>query len=218
MDTNNLKSQIASLLPDNMSKLIKAAAHRLSNNAIIDFFFGITGDPDQLQTSDKSSLVNAINEVKSSGGGGGGVDWTTPIDKFFGIWDTATGKIINSKLEETIQGAKLSGRLVANGLIGKNISSNIDGVFNIDLNDLAEHYFLTQTDNVAITFTNMITANQTAVITITLTGTYTFTFPSWLKPLPYNDTYDGAINNEIVINIKRGGSSPLGYYSLTKLS
>lgn len=54
-----------------MSKITLSFMQRFMgklDTAIRNFVGNITGDLDDLQTTDKSSLVNAINEAKSSGG------------------------------------------------------------------------------------------------------------------------------------------------------
>lgn len=53
-----------------MSKITLSFMQRFMSEldtAIRNFVVGITGDLSNLQTTDKSSLVNAINEAKSSG-------------------------------------------------------------------------------------------------------------------------------------------------------
>lgn len=52
------------------------------------------GDLSKLTTQDKSSVVNAINEVAQGGGGGGGDSYTkAQIDAKFAVIDDAIGGV-----------------------------------------------------------------------------------------------------------------------------
>lgn len=62
MSVNDLKNLILSILPDNVIRLISPLRARTAFDEVIDFFFGITGDKDDLNTSNKDTLVDAINE------------------------------------------------------------------------------------------------------------------------------------------------------------
>lgn len=158
--------------------------------ASVQSSIGVLND---LNTTDKTNLVNAINEVLSS------------IQVF-------------TKIVETPLGINILGRLTANSLVGRTtVDGNVSGLFSIDLNDLSEQYILTLVGNSNISFSNMIQNTQSVVISLSVTGNFALTLPSWLKAMPSNDDYDGTINNEIVINIKQGGATPIGYYSLTNI-
>ena len=103
----------------------------------------------------------------------------------------------------------------AGGGIENNTTSNINGTYLIDLSVPIGHHILTMTGNTLIDFTNMISATQTLTISLTVFGNYSLSLPSWLKPKSANDSYNGSLRNELVILIKKGGVSPIGYYSLT---
>ena len=101
--------------------------------------------------------------------------------------------------------------------VAPSVTASVATSYNIYVKEKAQHYDLTMTDDTDISFLEMIEANETKVITITLKGDYAFTFPAWLKSLETNDEYDtigGTLAAEIVINIKNGGASPQGYYTL----
>lgn len=107
------------------------------------------------------------------------------------------------------------------GLIGSGITPTVTASvitnYDIDVATQTEHWNLTMTGDTDFDFANMFASGNSKVITITLEGDYAFTLPSWLKPLETNDDYDtisGTLVAEIVINIKNGGVSPSGYYSL----
>src|SRR5690554_8193775 len=68
MSVQDLKDLILGWIPDNVMRLINPERARNAYNSIIDFFWDITGDKSDLETTDKSSLVNAINELKYSNG------------------------------------------------------------------------------------------------------------------------------------------------------
>ena len=102
-----------------------------------------------------------------------------------------------------------------NSGIENNTTSNINGTYLIDLSVPIGHHILTMTGNTLIDFTNMISATQTLTISLTVFGNYSLSLPSWLKPKSANDSYNGSLRNELVILIKMGGVSPIGYYSLT---
>ena len=102
-----------------------------------------------------------------------------------------------------------------NSGIENNTTSNINGTYLIDLSVPIGHHILTMTGNTLIDFTNMISATQTLTISLTVFGNYSLSLPSWLKPKSANDSYNGSLRNELVILIKKGGVSPIGYYSLT---
>lgn len=107
------------------------------------------------------------------------------------------------------------------GLIGNGVTATVTASvitnYDIDIATQTEHWNLTMTGDTDFDFANMFTSGYSKVITITLEGDYAFTFPAWLKSLETNDDYDtitGTLAAEIVINIKNGGVTPSGYYSL----
>lgn len=136
------------------------------------------GQLPNLNTVDKSSIVNAINEVLSTGG-------------------SAPYGVVRGK-----------------GFIGRSVTANVSGSYTVDFDDMAEHYILYLNDNTAIVFDNMISQDETVAITLTVQGNHSILLPSFLVASSDNDVYDGDMNNEIVINIKRGGTFPEGYYTL----
>lgn len=150
----------------------------------------------------------------TSSGGGGEVDWSNLTDKKHLRYDASLGKPVDSKVAETTTGIEVKGDVRGKGFIGKSVSANVASSYAIDLNGIAEHYILTMTDNTSISFSNMISNYESVVISLTVTGNHSMVLPSFLKPSPDNDDYDGTMHNEIVINIKRGGATPLGYYTL----
>lgn len=115
---------------------------------------------------------------------------------------------------ESQSGISVDGNIKGKGFIGRSVTASVGGSYVIDFADMAEHYILQMTDNTSIMFDNMITEDETVVITLTVTGNYSLLLPSFLVASFENDDYDGSMNNEIVINIKRGGANPLGYYTL----
>lgn len=119
-----------------------------------------------------------------------------------------TQKLFNEKIVEYL---KTKG-------IGKSITANVSGAYNIDLAAMVEHYNLTFIENSSIGFTNMIGTNQSVVKTLTLTGQKSWLLPSYLVALPNNDDYDGSVLNQVVINITKGGANPAGYYSLINMT
>jgi len=208
MNTNYLKTQISQLLPSNFAKLISALRHRQANELIIDFFFAITGDIDQLNTTDKTNLVNAINEVLQSGGGGGGIDWNSPTPSALGYYNALLNRIDNSKLLNRSSGVVNSGLYIA-----KTKKGNISG--DVQLED-AENFIYTMTGNVNFKFDNLTLANdESAVITIQLTGSFAFSFPVGVVAQPYNHVYDGGKVNYITVVITETVAGAIkGYYNL----
>jgi len=67
MSVQDLKDLILGWIPDNVMRLINPERARNAYNSIIDFFWDVTGDKSELETTDKSSLVNAINELNQKG-------------------------------------------------------------------------------------------------------------------------------------------------------
>lgn len=209
MNTNYLKTQISQLLPSNFAKLISALRHRQANDLIIDFFFAITGDIDQLNTTDKTNLVNAINEVlMNGGGGGGGIDWENPTAGALGYYNALLNKIDNSNLSQHNGGVRNSGLYIA-----KTKKGNISG--DVQLEE-AENFIYTMTGNVNFKFDNLSLADdESAVITIQLTGSFAFSFPVGVVAQPYNDTYDGGKTNYLTVVITETVAGAIkGYYSL----
>ena len=66
MSVQDLKDLILGWIPDNVMRLISPQRARNAYYSIIEFFWDITGDKSDLETTDKSTLVNAINELKQS--------------------------------------------------------------------------------------------------------------------------------------------------------
>lgn len=147
-----------------------------------------------------------------------GVDYTNLSDNVIPKKSVGVNALENSKISDSTTGVAVDGSVRGKGFIGKSITANIASSYVIDFSDMAEHYILTMTDNTSISFSNMISSSQSVVITLTVTGSFSMTLPSFLKASPSNDSYLGTANNEIVINIKKGGISPLGYYTLTNIS
>lgn len=195
----------------------------------------IIGNPDDLNTIDKTNLVGAINETLSlfdsiQSPSDGNVVLTQDyleLSVFIGQMQRDFNSAVDSrfsslqvftKIVETALGINILGRLTANSMVGRStVDGNVSGLFTIDLNDLSEQYILTLIGNSNVSFSNMIEDTQSVVISLSVKGNFALTLPSWLRAMPSNDDYDGTIDNEIVINIKQGGVTPLGYYSLTNI-
>lgn len=88
MSIQDLKDLILRWIPDNDRRLISPERVRNAYYDIIDFFRDIIGDKSELETTDKSSLVNAINELKQEVGVAGedGKDGLTPTIGENGNW------------------------------------------------------------------------------------------------------------------------------------
>lgn len=160
-----------------------------------------------------------INSTTS--GGGGEVDWSNLTDKKHLRYDSSLGKPVDSNIQDTAVGVEVAGRLDSSTTVEKSTTANAASSFVIDLSNPSGHYDLTLTDNTTISFSNMIGVNQSTVITLVVGGNYSLLFPSWLKPLPNNDVYNGSTSNDlnlITILIRNGGGSPQGMYSLTNVS
>lgn len=142
------------------------------------------------------------------------IDWSYLTNQKHLKYDSLTGKPEDSNVSDTATGISVDGDVRGKGFIGKSVSANVASSYVIDLNDIAEHYILAMTDNTSISFSNMISNVESVVISLTVTGSFSMVLPAFLKPSPDNDDYDGSMNNEIVINIKKGGTNPLGYYTL----
>ena len=128
--------------------------------------------------------------------------------------------LADSNIQDTAVGSEVSGRLDSNATVERSTATNASSSFTIDLNDNSGHYDLTLTDNTSISFSNMIGVNQSTVITLVVGGNYSLLFPSWLKPMPNNDSYysnSAADVNLITILIRNGGGSPQGMYSLSNI-
>lgn len=68
MSIQDLKDLILGWIPDNVMRLISPQRARNAYYSIIEFFWDVTGDKSDLETTDKSTLVNAINELKQTTG------------------------------------------------------------------------------------------------------------------------------------------------------
>lgn len=99
--------------------------------------------------------------------------------------------------------------------IEKRISESVSGSKNISLSYPAGHYDLTMTGATTLAFTDMIEEDETTVISLTVTGNYALTMPGFLEKSESSDDYEGTMINEIVINIKKGGINPEGYYTIS---
>lgn len=122
------------------------------------------------------------------------------------ITDNATGVAITGNSSAT------------GGYIARTTNASVATSYLFDFNNFSEHYNITLTDNASFGFSNMITSTQTATFTVTITNasSYAFTFPSWLKKSLNSD--DPSTLDEIVINVKYGGGSPSGYYTLNNVN
>ena len=110
------------------------------------------------------------------------------------------------------------GRAYEHQIRGKVLTvTGVTGVYNCDLNSYTR-WILTLIGNTSIVFTNQIADDETVTLAMTITGDYTLSFPTWLKISPHSDNYDGTKINRIVIEIAKGGSSPSGWYTITKMA
>lgn len=91
-------------------------------------------------------------------------------------------------------------------------ATGVNGTYNCDLN-VATRWHLTLNGATTLAFTNMILEDETITGGWTITGG-SVTFPSWLSKSPSSSDYDGSKVNRITFEITRGGSSPLGRYSI----
>lgn len=92
-------------------------------------------------------------------------------------------------------------------------ATGVNGTYNCDLN-VATRWHLTLNGATTLAFTNMIASDETITGGWTITGSYTVTFASWLSKSPGSADYDGSKVNRITFEITKGGSSPLGRYSI----
>ena len=92
-------------------------------------------------------------------------------------------------------------------------ATGVNGTYNCDLNAYTR-WHLTLTGNTTIAFTNMILEDETITGGFSITGSFAVTFPSWLSKSPGSFDYDGSKVNRITFEITKGGSSPLGRYSI----
>lgn len=107
--------------------------------------------------------------------------------------------------------------IASNLRFDKSVTQSVSGNYMVRMNEYVNQHILTLTGNTTVSFNNMITDVQSTVITLSVDGVFAFNLPVWLKPAPNNDVYDGAKYNKIVINIERGGASPMGYYTLMNI-
>lgn len=144
-------------------------------------------------------------------------------DSEYGAWVEA--KFVGVRLENlssnlsTQQQDEIKGKLGIEDYNGvtPTVTASVITDYDIDIATQTEHWNLTMTGDTDFEFINMFDSGYSKAITITLEGDYAFTLPSWLKPLATSDDYDtmgGSLAAEIVINIKNGGTTPSGYYSL----
>ncbi|TDX86165.1 hypothetical protein [Epilithonimonas xixisoli] len=106
----------------------------------------------------------------------------------------------------------LASLVLEHDVLGVRVEATISGSYAIDLK-AGSHFALTATAPTAVSFANMIATNRTCSLTMTLTGSL-ITLPSWLEADPYSDNPDALKVREYSIVIKRGGSSPLGRFSV----
>ena len=109
------------------------------------------GDLDDLQTTDKSSIVAAINEAAQSGGGGGG---SVTVDSAMSA--TSTNPVQNKVIYSAMQGKADASSLAAvatsgdyNDLTGKPTIPSISGLQTQNITD-AGGYFTTDTVEAAL--------------------------------------------------------------------
>ncbi len=156
----------------------------------------------------------------TSSGGGGEIDWSNLTDKKHLRYDSSLGKPVDSNIQDTATGVSVDGRTDTDLVIEKAVNATAATTYAIDLTNPSAHYDLTLTDNTSISFSNMIGTNQSTVITLVVGGNFSLLFPSWLKPMPNNDDYNGTSANElnlITVLIRNGGGSPQGIYSLLNI-
>lgn len=134
----------------------------------------------------------------------------------FHIKKTTSG-LADSKTKDTIVGIETSGRSDNYLVVERRTQTTANTAFTIDLSNPSGHFDLTLTGNTIISFSNMIDTNKSTVITLVINGNYSLMFPSWLKPMPGNDSYysnSASDVNLVTILIRNGGGSPAGIYSL----
>lgn len=99
--------------------------------------------------------------------------------------------------------------------IEKTVTESVTGTKKISLAYPAGHYSLTMTGATTIEFEDMIDTDETTVSSMTVSGNYPLTLPGFLEKSESSDDYEGSKMNEFVFNIKSGGVSPAGYYTIT---
>ena len=129
--------------------------------------------------------------------------------------------LTDSNIQDTSVGSEVLGRLDSTATVERRTQASANTTFTIDLSNPSGHFDLTLTGNTIISFSNMIDTNKSTVITLVISGNYSLMFPSWLKPMPYNDSYysnSASAVNLVTILIRNGGGSPQGMYSLTNVN
>lgn len=146
-------------------------------------------------------------------------DYSSLTDDFH-IKKTSSG-LADSKTKDTAIGIETSGITDSYLVVERRTQASANTTFTIDLNNPSGHFDLTLTGNTIISFSNMIDINKSTVVTLVINGGYSLMFPSWLKPMPDNDSYFSNLAsdvNMVVILIRNGGGSPAGIYSLKNVS
>lgn len=157
-------------------------------------------------TQTMNALLNAPSYIL-------GANIGTPIVWQFGRKDGVVGYADASGVWRALA---TFGSIYEHNIRGKSLSSTgVTGTYNCDLNAYTR-WILTLTGNTTLNFTNMILDDETITIGLTITGNFTIIFPTWLRQSPDSYLYDGTKVNRIVIEITRGGSSPIGWYSITR--
>lgn len=134
-------------------------------------------------------------------------DWTNGTERYF------------TDLSGVQKRYALIGYFFEHQIKGKSLSSTgVTGTYNCDLSSYTR-WILTLTGNTVLNFTNMILEDETITIGLTVSGNFTLTFPAWLKQDPDSYIYEGGSSvYRIVIEITRGGSSPIGWYIIKKFA
>ena len=93
-------------------------------------------------------------------------------------------------------------------LNNNSLTQNISGTFNIDFS-LYSNFYLTQTANTVLTFTNNPIAGKEKTITIYISGDFALTLPTeWI--IKNGGTYDGVNGSQIVVQSWDNGN----YYTV----
>jgi len=172
--------------------------------AMVQQYIDYIGDLNSLNTTDKSNIVNAINEIVTGfvginsviGGINISIDNTDPANPIINLDSLGTNGVLNNS---NVPGVSLTDSLnelfniyVSQNNRLKNVVAPLGATLDLDF-DLYEGWNAVLTEDLTLSISN----GKFKVVTVTLTGDFAITYPA--NSTVVGDAYDGTMNNKLVI-------------------
>lgn len=155
-----------------------------------------------------SNVEEQVSEPIAIQNIGVGVEVFSGVDT--GVYQLKTFKTDNLEISGTPENITIN-----NSNRGLVYTAQVSGLHNIP-HTIYKQYNYTLIGNTTL-LPPTILGTESVEYKMYITGSYNLNFPSWIKSKIGNDTYNGAIGNEVIITIVRGGVSPIGYYELKNI-